>query len=229
MPFQTVVNLQQAPAIAGDFASSNPRASTIAPESGFVVGTGGVTVGRFAWVQADGVSVLNSGGRGKPDGFVHREEQALITAYLGEASNLVQQGYPIGLMRTGDYWVTATVSSAVVREKAFAKYQDGTVRFEPTGTVIQSAAFTAAQTATTLTVSAVSSGTLLVGDLVTQASGTPAYVVSQLTGTPGGVGTYQMSVSQTVGSGAATSTSYAETDFFCSQPAAVGELAVMTA
>ena len=113
MGFQTQVNAQQAPAVAGDFASSNPRAAVVAPEGGFVAGAAGVTVGRFAWVQSDGKTVLNTGtGTGKPDGFVHREQQAFITAYLGEASNVVPVGQPVTLMRTGDYFATATGSAS---------------------------------------------------------------------------------------------------------------------
>lgn len=135
MPFQTVVNAQQAPAVAGDFASVNPRASVVSPEGGFVCGAAGVTVGRFAWVQADGVTVLNTG-TGKPDGFVHREQQALITAYLGEASNLIPQGFMVTLMRTGDYYATATVGAATKGQKAFAKLSDGTMQAGNAGATI---------------------------------------------------------------------------------------------
>lgn len=227
MGFQTQVNAQQAPAVAGDFASSNPRAAFVAPEGGFVAGAAGVTVGRFAWIQSDGKTVLNSG-TGKPDGFIHREQQALITTYLAEASNVVPVGRPVTIMRTGDYFAKANSSSAVKGEKVYAKFQDGTTRFEPTATPPASASITAAQSGTTLTVSAIGSGSLSVGDLVTQASGTPAYIVVQLTGTPGDTGTYTLSVSQTVASGAATATSYVETDFVCTQAAGSGELAVMT-
>ena len=80
MGFQTQVQAQQAPAVAGDFASANPRAAVVSPEGGFVAGAAGVTVGRFAWIQADGVTVLNTG-TGKPDGFIHREQQAFITVF----------------------------------------------------------------------------------------------------------------------------------------------------
>lgn len=135
MGFQTQVNAQQAPAVAGDFASSNPRAAVVAPEGGFVAGAAGVTVGRFAWVQSDGKTVLNTG-TGKPDGFVHREQQAFITTYLAEASNVVPVGQPVTLMRTGDYFATATGNSAVKGEKAFAKLADGTVEFDAAGATV---------------------------------------------------------------------------------------------
>lgn len=226
MGFQTQVNLTPAPAVAGDFASANPRKAFVGPESGFVAGAAGVTVGRFAWIQSDGVTVLSTG-TGKPDGFIHREQQALITAFLGEASNLVQPGFPVTIMSTGDYWAKSNNGSAVRREKAFAKFQDGSVQFEAAGATIAGASFTASQSTNVLTVTAVGSGTLNVGDLVTQASGSPAYITALGTGT-GGTGTYTLSVSQTVSSGAATSTSYVETDFVCTQAAGSGELAVMS-
>ncbi len=135
MPFQTQVKAQQAPAVAGDFASANPRASAVAPEGGFIAGAAGVTVGRFAWIQADGVTVLNTGS-GKPHGFVHREQQALITEYLAEAGNVIPQGIPVTLMRTGDYFATATVASAERGEKAFASTTDGTMQPAAAGATV---------------------------------------------------------------------------------------------
>lgn len=135
MGFQTQVNVNPAIAVAGDFASANPRASVVAPEGGFVAGAAGVTVGCFAWVQADGVTVLNTG-TGKPDGFIHREQQALITAYLGEAVNLIPGGLPVTLMRTGDYFATSTVATAEKGEKAFAKLADGTMQPAAAGATV---------------------------------------------------------------------------------------------
>ena len=135
MGFQTKVNAQQAPACAGDFASANPRAATVSPEGGFVAGAAGVTVGRFAWIQSDGVTVLNTG-TGKPDGFIHREQQALISTYLAESGNLIPVGFPVTLMRTGDYYAAVTVASAEKGEKAFAKLADGTVEFDAAGATV---------------------------------------------------------------------------------------------
>ncbi len=68
-----------------------------------------------------------------------------------------------------------------------------------------SVTFTGSISGTTLTVSAISSGTLAVGQLVTgtTVSASPpgslaTYITAQLTGPTGGVGTYTVSVSQTV-------------------------------
>jgi len=73
---------------------------------------------------------------------------------------------------------------------------------------------TASITSTTMTVTAVASGTIAVGDLVF-GSGLQAYtrVTSQLTGTTGGIGTYTVSVSQTLPSSVAVlgSSTYANT------------------
>lgn len=135
MGFQTQVNAQQAPACAGDFASANPRAATVSPEGGFVAGAAGVTVGRFAWIDTDGKTVKNTG-TGKPDGFIHREQQSLISTYLAEGSNFIPVGFPVTLMRTGDYWAKANNNSAVKGEKAFANLTDGTVEFDAAGATV---------------------------------------------------------------------------------------------
>ena len=135
MGFQTQVNARQAPAVAGDFASANPRAAVVPPEDGFVAGAAGVTVGRFAWIQSDGVTVLNTG-TGKPDGFIHREQQALISTYLAESGNNIPAGFPVTLMRTGDYYFKANTNAAVKGQKVFAKLADGTTRTGAAGATI---------------------------------------------------------------------------------------------
>lgn len=221
MGFQTQVNQYPAPAVAGDFASSNPRASVVTGEATFVAGTVGVTVGRFAWADSNGL--VTNAGQGAPTGFLHRDQQALITTFLADNTMLVPQGLPITLHAAGDFWAKATVAGATKGQKAFAKFQDGTVQFAAAGSTIAGASITASQATTVLTVSAVGSGTLNVGDLVTQASGVPVYITSFGTGT-GGTGTYNVSASQTVSSGAATSTSYVETKWYADSTQLVNEL-----
>lgn len=147
--FQKTVNLQQAPAVEGDFASTNPRASVVSPEGGYVAGTGGVTVGQFAWVQADGRTVLNSG-TGAPTGYIHREQQALITTYLAESGNVIPAGFAVTLMRTGDYFDKVTVANATVGQKAFASLTDGTMQPAAAGATVSGyveTAFTISQAA----------------------------------------------------------------------------------
>lgn len=125
--FQTTVNLQQAPAVAGDFASANPRSSVVGHEGTLVAGSTGVTVARFAWANAAGQ--VSNAGSGKPTGFVHRRQgSALITGYLAETSNLIPQGFEVTLMKTGDYWATITAAAATIDQKVFASLTTGEIR-----------------------------------------------------------------------------------------------------
>lgn len=210
--FQQSVNLQPAPAVAGDFASGNPRASVLAGPGGLVAGVGGVTVGKFAWVAADGVTVQSYGtAPNAPNGFVHREQQALIVNYLAESSNNVPVGFPVTLHDAGDFWalvegsVAATVGAAV-----YAIYGTGgvTIGSAATGAVVTGAmgstntgslgsTFTATGTGTSLAVTALT-GYLAVGDEI---SGTGVVagttIVGQVSGTTGAAGTYTTSAATT--------------------------------
>lgn len=141
--FQTQVKVAQAPAIAGDFATTNPRYSVPAGPGGLIAGTSGVTAGLFAWlsssaVDADGAPALvNNTGSGVPAGIVPREQQALITTYLQEAGNLVPAGFPVTVISAADMWVTNAGASAVtVGMVAFAKTADGTISFAATGATV---------------------------------------------------------------------------------------------
>lgn len=135
MPFQSQVNLQQAPAVVGDFASSNPRAAVTAPEGGFVAGTGGVNVGTFVWVQSDGKTLLNSGS-GAPDGFVGRRMQALIATYLAESGMNIPAGFPVTIHRSGDFYFTANTNAATRGQKVFASTTTGATRTGAAGATI---------------------------------------------------------------------------------------------
>lgn len=131
--FQSVVNQYQAPAVEGDFCSANPRASVVAGEGALVAGTGGVTVGRFAWAASDGT--VTNAGSGVPTGFVHRDMQALITTWLGEESMVIPEGLAMSLFRSGDFWVK-TLTTATVDQKVFASNTDGTVKTGAAGATI---------------------------------------------------------------------------------------------
>lgn len=133
--FQATLNMQQAAAVAGDFASANPRSAVVAHEGTLVAGSSGVTVGRFAWATTAGV--VSNAGTGKPTGFVHREQGvALITTYLAEVSLLIPQGRETTLMATGDYYAEVTVAGATIGNKAFASLTDGTMQPGAAGATI---------------------------------------------------------------------------------------------
>ena len=219
MPFQTVVNTVPAPAVAGDFASYNPRDSVLAGPGGLVAGPAGVTVGAFAWWSASAIDpdnapqIVNSFGSGPVTGFVHRSQQALITTYLAEYSNTIPPGYPVTLFSSGDFWaLNSGATEATIGMSAYANYSNGLVSFAAPGSA-SSASVTGAIAASTasvtgsiagnvLTVTAVASGSLVPGGTISGtgvASGTQ--IVSQLTGAAGGIGTYSVSIpEQTVAS-----------------------------
>lgn len=224
MGFQNVVNITPAPAVAGDFASANPRASVDAGPGGLVAGVGGVTVGKFAWIASDGVTVHSFGAApNAPNGFVHREQQALIQTYLAESGNNVPQGFPVTLMSQGDFWATLTgANAAVIGSALFANYADGSVTavaapgnasatgaIGSTNTALMGSTFTATGSGTNLTTSAVT-GYIAIGDTIS-GTGVPAgtTIVSQTSGTANGAGVYV--TSQATTSSGATVTSFGTT------------------
>lgn len=127
--FQRTVNMQQAAAVAGDFASANPRSSYVSHEGGLVAGAKGVTIGRFAWVNLLGQA--ENEGTILPAGFVARSGQqghALITEYLGEVSSLIPQGFEVTLHRSGDFYVQNDgTGAAAIGSKVFANLTDGKI------------------------------------------------------------------------------------------------------
>lgn len=224
------VGYQPAPAVAGDFASANTnRFVYLAGPGALVAGAAGVTVGLFAWVSpnildADGNgSIVNNFGAGPVAGFIHREQQGLNTVYLSGASMFVPTGFPVTVMDGGDFWVlNSGANQAIPGMKAYANNLTGAATFNyaatPTtgnATATTIAAGTAATATGTingnvLTTSGSVTNTIFPGAVVT-GSGVAARttIVAQLSGTPGGAGTYTVSpAEQTVASTALTMTPY---------------------
>lgn len=218
MPFQTQVNGLPAPGIEGDFADFNPRYTALSGPGGMVAGSAGVNIGKFCWFSYQGIdpdnapTVVNSFGfGGVPDGLVPRPgQQAIITQYLAESSMQINQGLPVWVMTSGGLWVKNTGSALATRGlKAYAKFSDGTVTFAATGsptTVSLTTSSIAAATAISvtgsisgnvLTVTAVSTGTVVPGAILTGTNvATGTQVVSQLSGTAGGIGTYALNIAE---------------------------------
>lgn len=218
--FQTQAYPLLSPGVEGDFASSNPRATLLAGPGGAVAGAAGVTVGRFAWTQANYIdfdnapTILNSFGSGPVAGFIGRRTQALTTAYLAESTLLIPQGFMVTAYTEGDFWVrNAGASAALIGQYAYANLATGAVTFAAassastaSGTASSVAASTFSVTGSinnnVLTVTAVGSGSVYPGATISGtgiASGTQ--IVSQLSGTANGIGTYAVSIAeQTVAS-----------------------------
>lgn len=220
MGFQTQINNQPAPAKPGDFASANPRATKLAGPGALTADANGVTIARFAWVD-EATGVVSSHGTGVPDGFVANELQASITQWLAENSTLIPAGMPVTLYKQGDFWATAD-TQAIPGQKVYAKYADGSLSTGAAGSPPQAASVTGSIAAgsgvvtasiapsttpdgragvTTMTVTAVTSGMLVPGGTLSGTGVTAgSKIVQQLSGTAGGVGTYEVDIPQTVAS-----------------------------
>ena len=214
--FQTSVNTVQAPAVEGDFASANPRFTVDAGQSALVAGAAGVVIGRFGWwsatqVDNDGApAIVNSFGSGTPTGFVHREQQGLITTYLTESGMTIPAGFMVTLSNGGDFWAKNNgAAAAQVGMKAYANNGTGAISFAATGApssasvtgsiaAVTNPSFTGSISGNVLTVTAVGVGAVVNGMTLAGTGGggvaTGTKVVSQLSGTTGGVGTYAVSI-----------------------------------
>lgn len=133
MGFQSVVNQYPAPAVAGDFASANPRASVVSYDGTLKSGVGGVNIGTFAWADANG-NVTNAGS-GVPTGFLHRDLQALNYNLLSDSTMNVPQGYNVTLHSAGDFWVK-TSTAATPGQKIFASNTTGAAQTGAAGASI---------------------------------------------------------------------------------------------
>jgi hypothetical protein len=218
----------------------NPRYSVLAGPGALVSGSAGVFVGRFAWLSQAALdpdyaaAIVNNFGVGVPDGFVPRSgQQSLITQYLADSTLLIQQGAPLWLAAGGGFLVRNSGSNQAlvwpVAMKAYANLANGLATFAATGspttaslttssiaanTTVAAISMTGSITNNVLTVTAVSTGTLYPGTILTGPSGvaTGTQVVAQLTSTAtggalGGLGTYALSIGeQTVASGTVVGT-----------------------
>lgn len=212
--FQTQVYSQPAQAIAGNFASANPKFTYNAGPGGLVAGTS-LFVGRFAWVTApldpnDAPQIANSFGGGRPAGLVMAEGQALNSTFLSAAGMQILQGLMATIYTDVDAWVVNDgLTEAQIGQKAYANFADGKVSFAATASAL-TAAFTGAIAAGTfsvtgsiadnvMTVTAVGSGTVVPGVISGSGVASGSKVLAQITPlisgeTLGGVGRYYVSI-----------------------------------
>lgn len=190
--FQTQVYPQPVMAIAGDFASKNPRFTFDAGPGGLVADfVNGLTIGRFAWVwpptDPDGTAkIAKNFGAGPVAGFVGRQMEGLITKYLDFAGMVIAPGFGCMLYTGGDFWVKNDGTTeaqtygadGTAAMKAFANLATGQVQFAAPGTIVGGASATGSSIAAstfsvtgsitddTLTVTAVGSGTVVAGSTI---------------------------------------------------------------
>jgi hypothetical protein len=211
---QSTVGATPAPAVAGDFASANPKSFFPAGPGGLVAGTGGVTVGLAAWivpapVDADGAGqqVLNSGNLGGyPAGIIPRVQQGLITQYLDNADMGIPAGFQLEVMTGGDIWVKNDGSvAAAPGMKAYVDNSNGKFAFAASGApgtggssnsasiAAGSATMTASISGNVMTVTGTGGGAIVIGGTIGGAAGSAGgdavpvgtQIVSLLSGTLG--------------------------------------------
>jgi hypothetical protein len=217
MPLQTSVNTLPAPAVAGDLDDSNPRIVDSSGPGGLVAGVNGVTIGRAAWWSASSTdpngtpTIVNSFGAGPITGIVARRQEGLITAYLADSNFTLPPGFRVSLFSGGSFWVkNEGTTEALVGQNMFAAFANGALSFAAAGAAFATASVTASIAASTfsttgivsgnlLTVTVVGSGTLVAGATIAGTGiATGTKIVSQLSGTAGGVGTYSLSIGEQV-------------------------------
>lgn len=212
--FQTFVNRDPSPAVVGQFASQNPRATVLAGAGALRAAStldylgvvNSPVIGRAAWAQGLFATRQKPAGASTL-GIVANELQTIIPflaagAPVNATRLSLEAGFPTTLYTHGDFWAQPdTPVNGIVSpgDIVYARPADGTltndaVAFSATGV----------QALFVMTISAVTKGALVPGMAL---SGTTlgSVVVAQVTGTPGGAGTYTMSVSETVGSATVTS------------------------
>jgi hypothetical protein len=209
--FQTSVNTMPAPGIEGGFIDGPFNRVAVNAGPGGLVAGATLLAGRWAWTTDPydpngSPTVANSFGSGPVAGFLPNTHEAVITAFLGEGTMQYLPGSAVTLLKSGGFWVkNRGTTTAVKGMPAFANYADGSTSFAAagggvsasvTGAIAPStASFTGSITNGLLTVTAIGSGAVVPGSTISGAgvaSGTS--IVNQMTGAPGGIGTYNVSI-----------------------------------
>lgn len=220
--FQAGVNRDPGVAIEGDFADANIRCNVLAGPGQLITAPPprSPIVGHFAWAnQLTGYCTGNYAGEAAAKiGFVHREMEVLIVPFLAGQSMSVVGGQPITIYEQGSFWANFP-NGATVGQKVFANYADGSVYAGAAGAVTQVGTATASLANTGILTVTAATGTPLAAGSVIAGANVPAggmTISNQLTGTIGGVGTYQTNTSGvTIASQAFTVGGSVETAFYC--------------
>lgn len=191
--FQTFVNNQLPPAVAGDFASANPYSSVLAPPGGYVAVSEGVNVGCFAYLDPATGLASNYAKPNANFGWVSREMQSIITQFLGISSSLILQGDMVTAYNQGDFFALFAAGGAA-GQKVYADPLTGVCTAGAAGSGVKGTltGSIAAGSPAVLTVSAVTGTPLAVGQVIS-GTGIPegTYIASLGTGS-GGTGTYNL-------------------------------------
>lgn len=231
--FQSFVNAQLPPAVAGDFASANPRASVIGGgQFGYTAAANGLIVGVFSWSNPATGIASNYYQANSFLGFVRRGMNALITAFLGFEATACVPGTMVTSFDQGEFW-GLFAGGATAGQKVYADPLYGILTANASGNSV-GGAITSVSIATTgvMTVNTITGTPLAVGQVITLGSAAtgniPAgtYIASLGTGT-GGTGTYNLANANgspftVVTAQAAVYTGVQETGYFVAENISVG-------
>lgn len=137
MGFPNRVNYGPPLGMPGQRASVNPTRTAIPGELGHFAGSAGVVVGRFAWVQDDDVTVLNtppsSSPNAAPTGFVIRDQNNInLGSVLSQATMTLYAGNMVTLHTGGDYFAIGSTGASRGQE-VYASTTDGSIQTGPAG------------------------------------------------------------------------------------------------
>lgn len=205
MAFQSTVANQMGYGVVGEFAFEGPvRAQPYTLESDDATYN---VFGRAFTIVSEGVA--KAGGTGVFAGLlVNPKEHALSGTTAGGtlAASLALRNEELASLATMGEVIVAVPGNCALGDKVTYNQTTGVL-----GTVNGTAAFTASQSTTVLTVTAITAGNLGIGSVVNTGASVVT-IVSLGTGT-GGTGTYNVNVSQTVSSGAMTASSVPASGF----------------
>ena len=144
-------------------------------------------------------------GAGATDASVTAKAGASVTGSISGTTLTVSAVASGGLVSVGDVVSHASIlETATISGLGTGTGGTGTYTLTYTGST---SSFTGSISGTTMTVTAIASGSIIVGQVITGTDVTASTVVSsQISGTAGGIGTYTVSISQTRTSRALTGT-----------------------
>jgi hypothetical protein len=238
--FQTFVNNELPPGVAGDFAGANIKANVVGSPWGFVASPGGVTIGVGCWANPATGIASNYYQPSSFPGFVHREGQAIITTFLGISSMKIQAGDAVVPMDQGDFW-GIFIAGATPGQKVYFDPVTGALSAAATGgSVTASGSAADSITAGVLTTTdADMTGAAAVGQVVTGVGVPPGTYIASAAGT--GSGTHLWNLANVDGTAIPNVSGEAmnfygiqETQFYAASPVTVdcdftGSLAVPVA
>jgi len=208
MAFQTVTNLYPAPAMPGEVLFNGPE-PRVEPRIIYSASTPNTFGFVFTESTAGDVQLGNTataGGAGIFAGIlISPKSSALFGTTAGGplAPSLDLPNYKPGQLLKFGTVAVAIPAAASIGNLVTYTIATGAI----SATFAPTAAFTAAQSTTTLTVSAITAGNIGIGSVIKNASGQILGTVTALGTGTGGTGTYTLNTSATVSSAAMTANS----------------------